>query len=115
MKQNSKEWLLPPTDQWLTIWGGFVLLLILAVTNFILSLFTNLTGTPWIYCYFSGLAIAITGASLIFYAKLPLYRQRRFFTFGPRALPIQRRPFYRWGYRCAIIGIIMLACLLLSM
>jgi hypothetical protein len=79
-----------------------------------LEFFTRLTGTPWIWCYGIGLAVAAVGTSLIFYAKLPLYRQRQFLTFGSRALPESSRPFYRWGYRCVLFAIALLLCLFLS-
>jgi hypothetical protein len=84
------------------------------LTSQVLSFFTRLSGTPWIWCYVIALAIATVGASLIFYARLPLYRQLQFFTFGSRALPQQRRPFYRWGYRCVAFAVTLLLCLLLS-
>ncbi len=82
--------------------------------SWVLTFFTRLTGMPWICCYFIGVAVALLGAGLIFYAKLPLYRERRFFTFGPRALPEQRRPPYRWGYVLVSAGVMLLICLLLS-
>ncbi len=109
-----KEWIWPPLDQWIGVWGLLTIAVVGIVTTWILNFFTQLTGAPWICCYFIGLGVAAAGASLIFYARLPLYRQRRFFTFGPRALPEQRRPFYRWGYACALLGVLLLACLLLS-
>jgi hypothetical protein len=114
--QNRKhnEWIWPPADQWLMVWGGFVLLLVMVLTSELFRFFSRLTGGPWIWCYFIGLAVATLGVSLLFYAKLPLYRQRRFFTFGNRALPARRRPYYRWGYRCILIGVALLGCLLLS-
>ena len=82
--------------------------------SLVLSFFSRLTGTPWIWCYGVGLFVATVGVALIFYSKLPLYRQRRFFTFGSAALPESRRAFYRWGYRCAIFAVALLLCLLLS-
>jgi hypothetical protein len=79
-----------------------------------LMFFTRLSGTPWLWCYGLGLAVATVGVSLVFYAKLPLYRQRRFLTFGSRALPEGRRSFYRWGYRCVLFAVALFLCLLLS-
>ena len=76
--------------------------------------FSQLTGTRWISCYFAALTIAALGIALLVYAKLPLYRQGRFFTFGSRALPESRRAFYRWGYRCAGLAVALLLFLLLS-
>ncbi len=79
-----------------------------------LSFFTRLSGTPWIWCYGISMVAAVVGVALIFYAKLPLYEQRRFFTFGCRALPEGRRSFYRWGYRCVLFAVALLLCLFLS-
>lgn len=84
------------------------------VASQLLSFFTKLTGSPWIWCYGIGLFVAVVGVVLIFYAKLPLYRERRFFTFGSATLPKSRRSFYRWGYRCVIFAVALLLCLLLS-
>jgi hypothetical protein len=84
------------------------------VMSMVLSFFSQLTGAPWIWCYGIGLFIAGVGVSLIFYSKLPLYRLRRFFTFGSAALPESRRPFYRRGYRCILFAAALLLCLLLS-
>jgi len=79
-----------------------------------LSFFSRLTGTPWIWCYAVGLFVAGIGVGMIFHAKLPLYRQRSFFTFGSAAIPERRRSFYRWGYRCVLFAIALFLCLLLS-
>jgi hypothetical protein len=49
-----------------------------------LSFFMRLTGKPWIWCYAIGLFVAAAGAALIYYAKIPLYRQRRFFIWQQR-------------------------------
>jgi hypothetical protein len=111
--QQQSEWIWPPADQWLTFWCWWVIAIIGLVTTRIFFFFRGLTGTEWICCYIIALSIAAVGASLIFIAKIPLYRRRMFFTFGSRALPEQRRPFYRWGYRCVAFAIALLLCLLL--
>ena len=95
-------------------WWFLSIAIIAILASQVLSFFTRLSGTPWIWCYGIGLAIAAVGVSLIFYAKLPLYRQRRFLTFGSRALPESRRSFYRWGYRCVLFAVALLLCLFLS-
>ena len=84
------------------------------LASLILSFFSRLTGTPWIWCYAVALVVAGVGVTLIFYSKLPLYRQGRFLTFGSGALAESRRAFYRWGYRCAIFAVALLLCLFLS-
>jgi hypothetical protein len=95
-------------------WWFLSIAIIAILTSQILAFFTGLSGTPWIWCYSIGLAVAAVGVLLIFYAKLPLYRQRRFLTFGSRALPESRRSFYRWGYRCVLFAVALLLCLFLS-
>jgi hypothetical protein len=111
MENNSRS------NGWQTFWEhwSFMLMAVVAVlTGQVLEFFSRLTGTPWIWCYGVGLAIAAVGVSLILYAKLPLYRQRRFLTFGSRVLPENRRPLYRWGYRCVLVAMALLLCLFLS-
>src|SRR5437867_721336 len=104
-KQDSKQWIWPPAEQWITVWGLVVIAVVGILTSQLLSFFSRLTGTPWIWCYGIGLVVAAVGAALVFYAKLPLYRLRRFSTFGSRALPESRRSFYRWGYRCITFAV----------
>lgn len=48
------------------------------------------------------LALAAIGIVLLFIARLPLYRQRRFFTFGPGALDKRHRRIYLGAY-CFIV------------
>src|ERR1044071_3181596 len=92
--------------------------LVIAVSAFasslVMSFFSRLAGTSWIWCYGAALFVAGVGVALIFYSKLPLYRQRRFFTFGSGALPESLRACYRWGYRCAIFAVALLLCLFLA-
>ena len=110
-KRDGWNW--PPADQWFTIWGMLMMVVPLALISQLFPVFSRLGGAPWMWAYFAGLVIGGLGISLIFYAKVPLYRQRRFFTFGSRALPEKRRPFYRWGYGCVVLAVILLLCLLL--
>lgn len=94
-------------------WWFLLVAVIAVLAAQLLTFFTRLTGARWIWCYAIGLVVAAIGVSLILYAKIPLYRQRRFFTFGSGALPESSRLFYRWGYRCVIFAVALLLCLLL--
>jgi hypothetical protein len=100
-ERNDDKWLWPPPDQWLTIWSGLILLGLMALSNLLLSF---ASGPRFV---FVGPAVATLGALLILYAKLPLFRQRQFFTFGARAIPEQRRPFYRWGFGMVVLGVLL--------
>jgi membrane protein YdbS with pleckstrin-like domain len=68
----------------------------------------SLHGTPWLWAAAISFGIAIIGAALLFIAKLPLYRQRRFFTFGIQAIPQSSHGFYLWGCRLAIVGCVLM-------
>ena len=51
---------------------------------------------------------------LLFFARLPLYRQRRFFTLGPRSLAGVHRKLYYAAYCFIVPSVALLALLLLS-
>lgn len=95
-------------------WGYLNILVVVVLTSEILGFLTRLNGAPWIWLYGIALTIALFGIVMIFYSKIPLYRQGRFLTFGSRALPEGRRSFYLWGYRCALFAILLLLSLFLS-
>ena len=108
-RRQSNGWLTFLEHYWFLVVGVSAVL-----ASVVLSFFSRLTGTPWIWYYAVGLFVAAVGVAFLFYSKLPLYRQRQFFTFGSAALPESRRSFYRWGYRCVIFAVALLLCLLLS-
>jgi hypothetical protein len=100
-----------------TFFEHWWLLVVVAIAILTLQGFdfiTSWSGAHWIFCYANALVVAAVGVSLIFYAKLPLYRRRQFLTFGARPLPEHRRSFYRWGWRCVLLAACLLACLFLS-
>jgi hypothetical protein len=74
----------------------------------------SLHGTPWLWAAAISLGIAAIGAALLLVAKLPLYRQRRFFTFGIQAVPQSSHGIYRWGCRLAIGGCVLMLLLWLG-
>lgn len=80
----------------------------------VLEFFENLCGTPWICLCVAGFALMICGAGLIGYAKLPVYRSGRYFTFGLNSVPDGMRRFYLWGWRAFLFGVLLCVCLLLS-
>ena len=55
------------------------------------------------------------GAVLLFIARIPLYRQRRFFTLGPRTLTGIYRKLYFASYVFIVPSIVLLVLLLLSL
>src|SRR5687767_14079788 len=102
------------SNGWVTFlehWWFMVVAIIAIVASQLLTFFMALTGPSWIWCYGIALAVAVVGVALIFAAKLPLYREGRFFTFGSKALQQGRCSLYRWGYRCVIFAAALLLCL----
>jgi hypothetical protein len=61
--------------------------------------------------FWIALVAALIGIVFLFLAKLPLYRQGKYFTFGSRPLPQGRRQIYRMAY--VFIGTSLLMMLLL--
>lgn len=58
---------------------------------------------------------ASVGVVLLFFARLPLYRQRRFFSIGPKLLDEPHRRLYRWAYRFIFLGVLLLLLTLLAL
>jgi len=52
-----------------------------------------------------GLLAGFCGIILLFFARLPLYRQRRFLTFGPRELDRFHRRLYWLAYLFVLVSI----------
>ena len=84
--------------------SGIPVVVVTAASTWVMSM----RGTTWIVAAVASLSIAILGVALLFVAKFPLYRQRRFFTFGIRAIPASRHGFYRWGCGLSILGCVLL-------
>jgi hypothetical protein len=80
----------------------------------VLMFFFNLRGQPWIYFFVASMVLLISGATLIVYAKIPVYRSGRFFTFGVKSVPERLTGHYRWGWRVFLFGVVLSLCLLLS-
>lgn len=101
-----------PAD-FLAMFGMVIIPLFVAIVTGVLiaPLFHARTGDPTIL--WVTLVLATIGIVLLFIARLPLYRQRRFLTFGPGALDEQHRRIYRWAYR--FIGTSMLLLVLLHL
>ncbi len=95
-------------------WGLPITVVTALVVGKVLTFFMGLSGTPWIWCFVAAFALMIFGAGLIGYAKLPVYRSGRVFSFGLRSVPQQLLGYYRWGWRVFLFGVVVGVCLLLS-
>jgi hypothetical protein len=73
-----------------------------------------LQGASWLAVCACSIALQIIGATLIAYAKLPLYRSGRFFTFGVKSISAPLTAHYRWGWRVFLLGVTLSLGLLLG-
>ena len=108
MKNDSNS--LPNFPPDLLAASGIPIVIVALITSWLFSL----RGWPWVAAYCCALLIAIVGASYLFRAKLPLYRQHRFLTFGSQHLPPASLPLYRLGCRLSIAGISFAVLLLIT-
>src|ERR1700677_4158395 len=106
-KQSNGLW------TFLEHWQFVSFAVVLFVGSWILDFFTRLSGTPWICFFVMSFALLLFGGSLIGYAKFPVYRGGRFFTFGIKSVPGHLAGYYRWGWRVFLFGVVLSLCLLL--
>ena len=111
--RTNREWVWPPLDQIFSVWSIPVAALIGYLFSEAFSIFAGLAGTTWMACYSIALLLGATGIGLILFAKLPLYREHRFFTFGPGVVPAERRKIYHLGYWCVAFSVALLSGLML--
>lgn len=86
----------------------------IAIVAVFFSWILSVHGTAWIWAVAVSFGIAVLGAALLFIAKLPLYRQKRFFTFGIQSLSVSSHGYYRWGCRLSILGCVLMLFLWLG-
>jgi uncharacterized membrane protein len=64
---------------------------------------------------YTSMAFAVVGIVLLFFARLPLYKQHKFFTFGPTALPSFHRKLYRAAYVFICIAVVLMLLLIAAL
>ena len=114
-KQKYSDWYIPP--DWAAILSFHLVIPVIALTA---AMLFPLIG--WMKCrgevavvYCSALALGCVGITLLFFARLPLYRQRRFRTFGPRELDRVHRRLYWLAYVFIAACVLMLTALLFKL
>ncbi len=94
--RDRSEWHFPADI--LAIFAMTVVPIILALAGGFLftPLFRARRGDPTML--YIAVVLAAVGIVLLFIARFPLYRQRRFFSLGPGALDPKHRRIYWWAY-----------------
>ena len=106
MKKTSSDWYVPPEI------GFFLVIPIIAVlSSMLLPLVARFKSGDVTGIFYAAVAGGAVGSVLLFFARLPLYRQRRFWTFGSSQLDPFHRKLYRVAY--VFLGISILLLLLI--
>jgi hypothetical protein len=103
--------------QWIKFfehWWFLSIAIIAVIASKFLEFFERLNGMPWIYFFIVSFALMLFGTTLIAFAKFPIYRSGRFFTFGIKSVPQRFAGHYKWGWRLFLFGMILSLCLFLS-
>jgi hypothetical protein len=108
MSKKSSDWYVPP--DWAFQFGWLVVMPAVALLSaFLLPALAQIKEANAVDLFYGGLALGYFGIVLLFLARLPLYRQRRFWTFGPSALPNLHRKLYWLAYLFVVASVLLLA------
>jgi len=97
MEKKSSNWYFPP-DLGCLLFSWIWIALIAILAGGILPLISKLRSGDVLEIFYTALGLSGIGTILLFLARLPLYRQRRFLTFGPRQLGRFHRRLYWLAY-----------------
>lgn len=89
----------------------FVMLAVVSILS--ASILPSLHGRGLWFWFGASMLTGIIGICLLAYARLPLYRQRKFLSIGPKELPADRLPAYRWAWRLIVATVFIQAFLLM--
>jgi hypothetical protein len=104
MSKKSSDWYIPPD------WSLFLIIPTIAILSaMLLPVLSFLKTADALGLFYSGLGIGGFGIVLLFFARLPLYRQHRFLVFGPRELPALHRKLYWLAYLFVVTSVLLLA------
>jgi len=110
MSKKPSDWYLP--EEVLGFLASIFLLpaigVIAVLASMLLPSITTLQRVDVPKLFSVGLAAGVCGIVLLFFARLPLYRQRQFLTFGPRELDRFHRRLYWLAYLFVIASVIFL-------
>ncbi len=110
MSKKRSDWYLP--QEVLGLLSTIFMMPAIAVIAILTALFLPpITSSNVTYLFWLGLVTGIFGIILLFFARLPLYRQRRFFAFGPRELDRFHRRLYWLAYLAVLVSVGLLAAI----
>jgi len=97
-----------PSD-WIFFLGGLIAIsTAVLLSGFLRPALVAMRAGNILDLFWIALGLAALGSICLFFARLPLYRQRKFFAFGPGALPPLHRKFYWLAYALVIVATLLL-------
>ena len=107
MSKRNSDWYIPP--DWLWYLGSFIVIPCIAVlAGMLMPIVAKLQTADMRALYGFGLGAGVIGAVLLFVARLPLYKQRRFWTIGPMQLDRKHRRIYWLAYAFVMASLLLL-------
>jgi hypothetical protein len=107
MRKRNSDWYIPP--DWLCLFGTFYLIPCMAMlATMLLLLVAGLKAADMSDLYGFGLGAGVISVVLLFVARLPLYKQGRFWTIGPRRLDKRHRRIYWLAYVFVAASLLLL-------
>jgi nitric oxide reductase large subunit len=113
MNSNRSDWYVP--SDWLAILSLYFIILPMGLLSAMLipALNNARHGNPALV--YVSMTLAMVGVVLLFFARLPLYRQHKFFYFGPKALPPRQRRLYWAAYILTGMSVVLMLLLMLAL
>jgi hypothetical protein len=106
MKKRDSDWYIPPEA--LGLLSTLLSIPCIAVLiGVLLPIVAGLKTADVVALYGVGVGAGVVGAALLFIARIPLYRRRRFWTFGPRYLDRKHRRIYWLAYAFVSTGLLL--------
>ena len=106
--QKKSDWYFP-TDLGCLLFSWIWIVVIAFLAGGILPLIAKLKSADILELFYVALGSATVGTIFLFLARLPLYRQRRFLTFGPKNLDRIQRKLYWLAYVFVVVSLLLLA------
>jgi hypothetical protein len=103
VSKKSSDWYIPPDIAMFLIIPSIVIL-----SGMLLPAITNIRRAEVIDLFYGALGLGCLGSILLFFARIPLYRQHRFWTFGPHELPGFQRKLYWLAYVVVVAALLLL-------
>ncbi|MDD5138657.1 MAG: hypothetical protein PHY43_00170 [Verrucomicrobiales bacterium] len=106
MSKKVSDWHVPA--DWMALFGIYFGIPIIAIgVSCLLPSLNSLKSRDLADLFYTALGTGCLGSVLLFFARLPLYRQRQFWTFGPRELPSFNRKLYWLAYLFVVASVLL--------